>query len=58
MTATCTWDVYSTLHGFGGYDEHGDWGKDGPRLIAHRVAQLAEPHRLVLGATTTSTSSY
>lgn len=58
MAATYTWDVFSSLDGFGGYDEHGDWGgywgKDGPEFLARRVAQLAEPHRLVLGGTTFS----
>lgn len=56
MTAAYTWDVFTSLDGFGGYDEHGDWGgywgKDGPEFLARRVAQASEPHRLVLGATT------
>ncbi len=55
-TATYTWDVFISLDGFGGYDEHGDWGgywgKDGPEFLARRVTQASEPHRLVLGATT------
>jgi len=56
MTATYTWDVFTSLDGFGGYDEHGDWGgywgKDGPEFLARRVEQASEPHRLVLGAKT------
>lgn len=56
MTATWTWDVFSSLDGFGGYDEHGDWGgywgKDGPEFLARRLEQASEPYRLVLGATT------
>jgi dihydrofolate reductase len=56
MAATYTWDVFMSLDGFGGYDEHGDWGgywgKDGPEFLERRRAQLADPHRLVLGAKT------
>jgi dihydrofolate reductase len=56
MAATYTWDVFSTLDGFGGYDEHGDWGgywgKDGPEFLARRIEQLSQPQRFVLGATT------
>ena len=56
MTATYTFDVFSSLDGFGGYDEHGDWGgywgKDGPEFLARRLAQYSEPQRIVLGATT------
>jgi dihydrofolate reductase len=54
--ATYTWDVFTSVDGFGGYDEHGDWGgywgKDGPEFLDRRLAQGAEPYRLVLGATT------
>jgi dihydrofolate reductase len=56
MTQTYTWDVFTSVDGFGGYDEHGDWGgywgKDGPEFLDRRLAQGAEPYRLVLGATT------
>ena len=56
MVATYTWDVFTSLDGFGGYDEHGDWGgywgKDGPEFLARRLQQYAEPVHLVLGATT------
>ena len=56
MPATYTWDVFSSLDGFGGYDEHGDWGgywgKDGPEFLAARLDQYSEPQRLVVGATT------
>ena len=56
MTATYTWDVFSTLDGFGSYDENGDWGgywgKQGPELLEQR-ARLFEPdQRMVYGATT------
>lgn len=56
MTATYTWDVFTSLDGFGGYDEHGDWGgywgKDGPEFLARRLEQYSETQRIVLGATT------
>jgi len=56
MTATYTWDVFSTLDGYGSYNEHGDWGgywgKQGPELLDHRLAQYSEDLRLVLGANT------
>ena len=56
MTATYTFDVFSTLDGFGSYDSSGDWGgywsKQGPEFLDHRLAQYAEEQRLVLGANT------
>src|SRR5690242_14165407 len=54
MTATYTFDVFSSLDGFGaaGGDWTGYWGKQGPELLAHRLAQYSEDQRLVLGATT------
>ena len=56
MTATYTFDVFSTLDGFGSYDEHGDWGgywgKQGPELLEHRLALYSIEHRMVFGATT------
>jgi dihydrofolate reductase len=56
MTATYTWDVFTTLDGFGSYDEHGDWGgywgKDGPELVEHRLHQYDGDQRMVFGATT------
>ncbi|WP_067651674.1 dihydrofolate reductase family protein [Nocardia harenae] len=56
MTATYTFDVYSTLDGFASYDEHGDWGgywsKEGPEFLAHREAVLGADQRMVLGANT------
>jgi dihydrofolate reductase len=56
MTATYTWDVYSTLDGFASYNEHGDWGgywgKQGPEFLDHRSKVLGEDQRLVLGANT------
>ncbi len=56
MTATYTFDVFSTLDGFGSYNSSGDWGgywsKQGPEFLDHRLAQYAEEQRLVLGANT------
>ena len=41
MTAVYTWDVFSTLDGYGSYGPDGDWGgywgKDGPELLEHRA---------------------
>ena len=54
MTATYTFDVFSTLDGFGSH--HGDWGgywgKQGPELLAHRLALYSQDQRMVYGATT------
>ncbi len=56
MTATYTWDIFSTLDGYGSYNEPGDWGgywgKQGPEFLDHRLAQYSEELRLVLGAHT------
>jgi dihydrofolate reductase len=56
MTATYTFDVFTTLDGFGSYREPGDWGgywgKQGPELIAHRSAIFDVEQRMVFGATT------
>ncbi|MEU1348932.1 dihydrofolate reductase family protein [Streptomyces sp. NPDC005786] len=54
MTATYTFDVFSSLDGFGGAggDWTGYWGKQGPELLAHRLALYAEAQRMVFGAHT------
>ena len=55
MTATYTFDVFSTLDGFGSPipgSWGGYWGKQGPELLDHRSALYGEPQRLVLGANT------
>ena len=56
MTAEYTWDVFSTVDGYGSYNEHGDWGgywsKQGPELLAHRAALFARKQRMIYGATT------
>ena len=56
MPAAYTFDVFSTLDGFGSYNSNGDWGgywsKQGPEFLDHRLAQYVEEQRLVLGANT------
>ena len=54
MTATYTFDVFSSLDGFGAAsaDWTGYWGKQGPELLAHRLAQYEVEQRMVFGATT------
>ncbi|MGN9789012.1 dihydrofolate reductase family protein [Nonomuraea sp. ZG12] len=56
MTVTYTWDVYSTLDGFGSYNSSGDWGgywgKQGPDFLDRRLALYSEEQRMVLGANT------
>lgn len=54
MTATYTFDVFSSLDGYGaaGGDWTGYWGKQGPELLDHRLAMYSEPARMVFGANT------
>jgi dihydrofolate reductase len=55
MAATYTFDVFSSLDGFGsvsGGDWGGYWGKQGPELLDHRLALYTEPQRMVFGANT------
>jgi dihydrofolate reductase len=54
MTATYTFDVFSSLDGFGAHsgDWGGYWGKQGPELLERRLAQYREKQRLVFGART------
>lgn len=59
MAATYTWDVFSTLDGYGSYDMASDesewggyWGKQGPELLARRARIFGTPQRMVYGATT------
>jgi dihydrofolate reductase len=55
MTATYTWDVFSTLDGYGSYEPPGDWGgywsKQGPELLEHRAGLFDTEQRMVFGAT-------
>ncbi len=56
MTATYTWDIFSTLDGYGSYGPDGDWGgywgKQGPELLARRLALYGAEQRMVFGAIT------
>jgi dihydrofolate reductase len=55
MTATYTVDVFSSLDGFAsisGGDWGGYWGKQGPELLDHRLAQYSGEQRMVFGANT------
>ncbi len=56
MTATYTFDVFSSLDGYGTYGGDGDWGgywgKQGPELLEHRLASYEPEQRMVFGATT------
>ncbi len=56
VTALYTWDVFSTLDGYGSFAEGADWGgywsKQGPELLRHRAALFDTEQRMVFGATT------
>jgi dihydrofolate reductase len=55
MTATYTFDVFSSLDGFGGVsggDWGGYWGKQGPELLDYRLSLYEAEQRMVFGATT------
>jgi dihydrofolate reductase len=55
MTATYTFDVFTSLDGFGSYSAGnwgGYWGKQGPELLEHRLALYGEEQRMVFGAST------
>src|SRR3954447_25437533 len=54
MTAAYTFDVFSSLDGFAaaGGNWTGYWGKQGPELLDHRLAQYGEEQRMVFGANT------
>jgi dihydrofolate reductase len=56
MTATYTFDVFSSLDGYGsfgpGANWGGYWGKQGPELLDHRLALFGEEQRMVFGANT------
>ncbi len=56
MTATYTFDVFTSLDGYGSYGPPGDWGgywgKQGPELLEHRLDLFGNDQRMVLGATT------
>jgi dihydrofolate reductase len=54
MTATYTFDVFSSLDGFGAATDEwsGYWGKQGPELLDHRLSLFSSDQRMVFGANT------
>jgi dihydrofolate reductase len=54
MTATYTFDVFSSVDGYGaaGADWTGYWGKQGPELLDHRLGLYETDQRMVFGANT------
>ena len=54
MTATYTFDVFSSLDGYGAARANwtGYWGKQGPELLDHRLALFDQEQRMVFGAKT------
>ncbi len=54
MTATYTFDIFSTVDGYSSHngDWGGYWGKQGPELLDHRLAVYGTEQRMVFGATT------
>jgi dihydrofolate reductase len=54
MTAIYTFDVFSSLDGFGAATGNwtGYWGKQGPELLDHRLALYEDDQRMVFGANT------
>ena len=56
MTATYTFDVFTSVEGTSSYGPPGDWGgywgKQGPELLEHRFEAYGGEQRMVFGATT------
>jgi dihydrofolate reductase len=56
MTAIYTFDVFSSLDGYGSVSEGADWGgywgKQGPELLDHRLALYDQEQRMIFGANT------
>ena len=54
MTATYTFDVFSSLDGYGAASASwaGYWGKQGPELLDRRLALYSTEQRMVFGANT------
>ena len=54
MTATYTFDVFSSLDGYGAASANwtGYWGKQGPELLDHRLSLFDREQRMVFGAKT------
>jgi dihydrofolate reductase len=56
MTVTYTFDIFSTLDGYGAFGPDGDWGgywgKQGPELFDRRLTLYDREQRMVFGANT------
>ncbi|HEX6685937.1 MAG TPA: dihydrofolate reductase family protein, partial [Candidatus Limnocylindrales bacterium] len=56
MTATYTFDIFSSVDGYGSVSADanwgGYWGKQGPELLDHRLALYSKEQRMVFGANT------
>jgi dihydrofolate reductase len=54
MTVTYTFDVFTSLDGFGSHTGNwgGYWGKQGPEFLEHRLALYDQEQRMVFGADT------
>lgn len=56
MSALYTWDVFSTLDGYGSFTVSATWGgywdKQGPELLEHRAQVFSTRQRMVYGSTT------
>ncbi|HEU4907489.1 MAG TPA: deaminase, partial [Propionibacteriaceae bacterium] len=54
MTATYTFDIFSSLDGYGAASGNwtGSWGKQGPEVLDHRLALYDAEQRMVFGANT------
>jgi dihydrofolate reductase len=54
MTATYTFDVFTSLDGFGAHSGNwgGYWGKQGPEFLDRRLALYDQEQRMVFGANT------
>ena len=54
MTATYTFDVFSSLDGYGAHSGNwgGYWGKQGPEFLDRRLTQYGHEQRMVFGANT------
>jgi dihydrofolate reductase len=55
-SASYTWDIFSTLDGFGSNSSRGNWGgywgKQGPELLKRRLALYGKKQRMVFGSNT------
>ena len=56
MTATYTFDIFTSLDGNASYGPPGDWGgywgKQGPEFLDHRLVAYDGEQRMIFGATT------